>query len=479
MAGVSYLHGIEFLPVAAGVRPVSVVRASVIALTGIAPKGDVNKLVLVQKSSDLAQFGSELPGFTIPQALAAIFANQPTQVLVVNLFDPATHVVAVVKETVTISDGKGKLAYPQIGALTSIYQSDGTTVIAAVVDEDYTIDDFGNITVLDSVLIPDGDIKISYKKANIAGVTTSDLIGTDGDTRTGMQLFRNSYATFGFKPKIIITPGYSSVQAIANEMAAMASRYKAIYLLDAPAATAMSDIQTSRGPAGPVDTFNTSDLRAGLLYPMPTAYDAYTDSNDQVRPFSSFLAGLIAFVDATEGYHVSPSNHVIKGITGIEMPISFDPTDQTGTTDANDLNSRGIITIGNTYGTGFLAWGNSSAGFPSVASPDRFLCVQRTRDVVEESIAFAMIPYADKPLSQADIDFVLETVNAFIRQLIARKALIEGSNLILDPEENTSETLAAGQVVYFLDIMSPPPAERQTFKVRLNTKLLSNVLAGH
>lgn len=473
---VSYLHGVEFLPVQSGVRSISVVRSSVIALTGLAPKGPVNTLTLVQTSNDLAQFGSEVPGMTIPQALNAIFANQPTQVLVVNVYDP-TDVTAVVKEVVTITNGKGKLAFCPIGPLTTIYQSNGTTVIAAVLGTDYTVDDFGNIKALTSTL-PNGGIKITYNKADVSSYGATDIIGANGAPRTGMQLFRQAFSTYGFKPKIIIAPGFSSLVGVEAEMASMGTRYKAVYFVDAPAGTALADIYTSRGPAGPIAAFNTGDTRGNLLYPMPMATDKYT-GNNVVRFYSAYLAGLMAFVDATEGYWVSVSNHVIKGITGMELPITWDFTDATGDTDANQLNANGIITIANGVGTGYLAWGNSSSAFPASTDVEQFTCVQRTFDMTEESIAFAMRPYADKPVTLAQVDTVVETVNAFIRTNMSRGALSQGSYCILDPEDNTADTLAAGQVVFFLDMMAPTPGQRFTFKVYSDTSLLASGLSGN
>lgn len=474
---VPYLHGVEFLPVQTGVRSISVVRSSVIALVGTAPKGPLQELILVQKSSDLAQFGSELPNFTIPQSLNAIFANQPTQVLVVNVFDPAIDITAVALEAVVIASGKGKTAFCPIGPLTSIYEVDGITVIAATLGTDYTIDDFGNIVVINHTLIPDSTIKINYNAADFTGIDGATIIGVDGSPRTGMQLFREAFSTFGYKPKQMITPGYSALTGVEAELASASARYKAVYYIDAPDDVEVNDIITSRGPAGPIDAFNIADKRGCLLYPMPLAYDAYTNAN-QRRFFSAYFAGLVAYVDANFGYHVSPSNNVIAGITGIERPITFDFTDATGTTDANQLNAAGIITIANAVGTGYLAWGNSSSYFPGNTTPDQFLCVQRVRDVVEESIAFAMLPFADKPLSVAQADSIVETVNTFMRQLIGRGALIDGSNCSLDPEENTTDTLGAGQIFFDLDFMSPTPGQRFTFKSFLDTSLLKNVLSG-
>ena len=61
----NYLHGVETVEMLTGARPVSIVKSAVIGLVGIAPVGAKNALTLVQSSADAAQFGSQVPGFSI------------------------------------------------------------------------------------------------------------------------------------------------------------------------------------------------------------------------------------------------------------------------------------------------------------------------------------------------------------------------------------------------------------------------------
>ena len=106
----NYLHGVETIEVKTGVRPVQVVKSSVIALVGIAPQGPTNEPTLVLSERDAAQFGDKVPGFNIPKALSAIFAQGPATVVVVNTFDKLNNTQQVYNEAVTITNSKGTIA---------------------------------------------------------------------------------------------------------------------------------------------------------------------------------------------------------------------------------------------------------------------------------------------------------------------------------------------------------------------------------
>ena len=466
----NYLHGVETIELKKGPVPVSVVKSAVIGLVGIAPKGAKNTLTLVQNAQDAAQFGSELPGFTIPQALAAIFKQGAGTVLVVNVFDDTADVVEVTAESKTISNGKAKRTHAPIKDLV-ITNSAGTTTF--VKDTDYSIDDFGNVTVLNFTSIPEASIiKATYKRLDPTLIANADIIGSisNTDVYTGMQLWDKSFNTFGFSPRILIAPGYSSITAISTEMIVKAEKYRGHALIDAPAGTTVAVAIAGRGPAGAIN-FYTSNKRAVLCYPMLKAYDTATDAN-QDRPYSQFFAGVIAATDNNEGYWVSPSNKEIKGIVGVERTITWAIND--ANTNANLLNEKGIVTVAAGYGTGYRSWGNRSAAFPTSTSPNNFIAVQRTADILHESLELAMLEFIDRPINNAVIDAIKETVNAFMRTLIGRGALVDG-NCTFDVAKNPPTELAAGHLTFDLNFMPPTPAERITFESFIDINLLKSL----
>ncbi len=464
----SYLHGVEVIEIEQGSRPISVVKSAVIGLVGIAPIGTAQTPILVSGERDAAQFGKKIPGFNIPQALDAIFKQGAGTVIVVNVFKESDHTTQVTDEAKTVTDGKLALSAAPIGAVT-IKDSDDA-VVTFVKDTDYTLDEFGNFTVISAAIANGTALKFTFKKLNGAGVIGTHIIGTvDSGTgaRTGMKAWDLAFNLFGFKPKILIAPGYSTVSAVAVEMISIADKLRAIALLDAPYGTTVSEAIAGRGVAGEIN-FNTSSKRAYLLYPYLKAYDEATDSNIDF-PYSSFMAGVIAATDNADGYWNSPSNKEIKGIVGAERDITAGISDVTS--DANLLNEKGITTIFNSFGTGIRTWGNRSAAFPTSTFPDNFLSVRRTADVLQESVEQASLQFIDKPANQALIDSIRETVNGFIRVLVGRGALVDGK-CIFDRNKNTNEEIAAGHLVFDIEFMPPTPAERITFNSFIDLNLL-------
>lgn len=466
----SFLHGVETIESTKGPRPITVVKSAVIGLVGIAPTGNKNECILVSSDTDAAQFGARLPGFTIPQALEAIASKGAGVVIVVNVFDPATHTATVTAEVLAgVASRKTKTAFAPIpGQTFTLTDNAGTTTY--VKGTDYTIDDYGNISIIASAIAEAAALKATYKKLDLTAVTNSNIIGSvDGTTnaRTGMKCFDLAFSLFGFNPKIMIAPGFSSVNAIATELGVVAGKFRAVYLLDAPTGITPPAAITGRGPAGTIN-FNTSNKRAILLYPMLKAADG--QGVEALDYFSSHFAGLMAAVDNSEGYWVSPSNHEIDGITGVERVLTASLTDQNAET--NQLNAAGIVTIFNAFGTGRRAWGNRNASFPSSTAPDNFITVRRTADVIEESIEQAQLQFIDKPINKATIDAVRESTNSFMRVLVQRGAIIDG-NCTYDPADNPTVELAAGHVTYGYTFMPPPPMERVTFKSTIDTNLLS------
>lgn len=579
----NYLHGVETIEITKGARPVRVVKSAVVALTGIAPKGLKNELTLVLNETDAAQFGSPLTGFNIPQALAAIFKQGSATVLVVNVYDEATHSAQVTNEEQTVTNGRIALQYNPVdqpvltskpvtevratatftitggtsgagnqvtqltaGATTllgspvawatsnnstaaavaaeintgtgshgysatasgavvtvsapvgqgatantraltatlggnvtgtnGIFANGVTAVILVtyVKDTDYRIDDFGNVAVLNFNAIAEGSIiRATYKRLNGSLVQNSDLIGSVNSStqaRTGTKLFDLAYNSFGITPKLFIIPKYSTVNAIATAMIALADKFRGFALIDAPIGTSPSQAITGRGPLGNIN-FNTSSKRAVLCYPHVKEFDVATNANINA-PYSQYLAGVICNVDLNEGYWISPSNHEIKGIVGIERAISFAVND--ASTEANALNEVGIVTLANSFGTGTRTWGNRSAAFPTSTFPTNFICVQRTADILHESLELAMLQFIDKPIVQATLDSIRDTVNAFIRTLIARGALVDGK-CIYNPAKNPPTELAAGHLTFDIEFMPPTPAERITFESFIDINLLQTL----
>jgi phage tail sheath protein FI len=103
-----------------------------------------------------------------------------------------------------------------------------------------------------------------------------------------------------------------------------------------------------------------------------------------------------------------------------------------------------------------------------------FLSIQRVEDVIRDALEQSLTQYLDRPIDDAFVDTVIESVNKFLRTLVGRGAIVDGA-CRFDPTKNPSSELAAGHVTFDVSYMPPVPAERISFEAVLDTSLLSGV----
>lgn len=467
----TFLHGTETIFVKSASASITTVRTAVIGLVGIAPKGAANIPIVVNNEEDAAQFGSQVPGFSIPQSLDAIIKQGAGGIVVVNVFDATKHTVAVTGETKTVTAGKLKLAYAPIGTVTITDSNDAA--VTYVRDTDYTIDDYGNFQVISSAIANNIVLKFGYKRLNESLVLPADIVGTIDpatDLRTGTKCFELCYNLFGYNPKIFIAPTFSQLNAISTELIVLADKYRGFTYIDAPTGTTKANAIAGRGPLGSIN-FNTSNERTELLYPHLVKYDLASDSNINF-PYSAYMAGVRAATDNSDGYWVSSSNREIKGIVGSEVMLSAAVNDPNS--DTNQLNAAGITTVFNTFGTGIRTWGNRNASFPTSTGIRSFSTTRRVSDIVAESIELASLANVDAPITTAWIDDVVESVNSFIRELIRRGAIIDGK-CWFDKILNPASELQKGNVRFDYDMCPTVPGERMSFYQNINIDYLSKL----
>lgn len=306
-------------------------------------------------------------------------------------------------------------------------------------------------------------------------IDASQIIGTiDGaGKRTGLKALDDTYSMFGFNAKLLIAPTYATLASVTAELIVMAGKLRAMALIDAPAGLTVQQAVAGRGVGGAIN-FQTSSERAILCYPHLKVYDPLLKA-DRLEPMSPRLAGLICATDTERGYWWSPSNQDFKGVVGAERAITARVNDPQS--EANLLNENGITTVFNSFGTGFRAWGNRSAAWPSVSHPKNFVNVRRTADVLHESVEYAMLQFIDRPINDALIDDIKGSVNGFIRTLIGRGALIDGA-CTYDAAKNPSTELASGHLTFDITFMPPTPAERISFESFIDINLLSSLGGG-
>ncbi|MDR1311104.1 MAG: phage tail sheath subtilisin-like domain-containing protein [Burkholderiaceae bacterium] len=471
----NYLHGVETVEIENGPRPVQTVKSAVIGLVGTAPIGAVNESILCLSEKDAAQFGTPLSGFTIPQALDAIYDHGAGTVIVINVLDPAVHCTSITNETITFnaSNGIARLAHGAIDSLVITNDAGSTTYTEGT---DYTVDTLsGKITKIKTGAISGNTTKAAYDFADPSLVTPADIIGAvnAAGNRTGLKVLQDTYNDFGFFAKILIAPVFGTLNSVSVELIALADKIGAITYLDAPIGTTFAQALAGRGPNGTIN-FNTSSERVRLCYPHVKVYDTETDA-ERLEPLSARAAGLRAKVDLEKGFWWSSSNQEILGIVGVERQLTAMIDDPQS--EVNLLNEQGITTVFNSYGTGLRLWGNRTAAWPTVTHMKNFENVRRTGDMINESIRYFSLQFMDRPINQALIDALLESVNGYGRKLIGDGALI-GFKAWFDPGRNEETELANGHMLISYKYTPPPPLERLTYETEITSEYLVTLKGG-
>ncbi|HOW51754.1 MAG TPA: phage tail sheath subtilisin-like domain-containing protein [bacterium] len=548
-----FLHGVETIVIAQGARTIEESKTAVVGIVGTAPifetaaadRPAVNVPTLLLNDVNMAKFGSERAGYSIPEALAA-FDSGP--IIAVNVFDPAVHKTANVSpitneshtfpagDTVTLdhtkvssvvvksSDGNTTYQTPRdytvveaTGVITRVAEGSGGTIPALAtvkvdyayavtaafntddeidlghvgitglvvkssdgvttydIDDDYTYDEATGIVtrVSDGDIAAEATVRVAFNYADPSKVVAADIIGTvDGSgNRTGMQALLDSFSKFGFNPKIIIAPGYSSEATVRAAMQTVCASLKAVGYVDGETGWTFAEALAARGEASNV--FNTSDKRTMLCFPKVKAADPVAGGTKLV-PYSAYLAAARARKDRTNGYWWSTSNTELSGVVGMERNLTASINDPNS--EVNQLNAAGIVTIFNSFGTGYKAWGNRNASYPTSTASDSFECVLRVGDVIEEAVEKYAAQYSDNPIDVM-IEGVIEGVNAFLRKRTGKGNPLAGGRCYFEPSANDATDLAAGHITFDYDMAAIPPAERITFRRRVNIQYLTDLTA--
>lgn len=303
-------------------------------------------------------------------------------------------------------------------------------------------------------------------------ITAGNIIGAvdGGGNASGFQLAYGAFNELGYFPKILLAPRYSALTGVRPAMETVAGKIHAVHLNDLPLGLTVQQAVASRGASG---DYNTASERALLLYPHLKAYDPVIDDL-ALQPYSQHLAGVMVASDLAYGYHESPSNREMTDILGIERDISFYPGDYQSQT--NDLNAAGIITAMNYYGSGYRTWGNRSAAYPTATTARNFVHVRRTLDQIHESALYYLMSRTDRTSGPANLEFVEEDINAFLRKKEGDGALYSGSRFRFNRDKTTSRDVTDGRVYYRLDCMPVGVMERLTIESYLDTSIAGNAL---
>jgi phage tail sheath protein FI len=303
-------------------------------------------------------------------------------------------------------------------------------------------------------------VAVGVPKLEDEALQTSAIIGgvlASGE-RTGLQALLDGKSKHNAQPKLLIAPGHSSTQAVATAMDGLASKLRAIAIIDGPNTT---------DEAALAYALEFGSKRLMMVDPGVKYWDTLASATIDA-PGSAWVAGLFAWTDATYGYWASPSNKEFVGITGTTRPIEY--LDEDPTCRANLLNNANIATI--IRDGGYRLWGNRTLSSDPKWS---FITRVRTCDILMDAIQAGHKWAVDRSITKTYVSDVTEGLQAFMRDQKNAGAIIN-FEVYADTELNTASQIEQGKVYWRIRFTDVPPAENPNFLIEVTPQWLTEVL---
>lgn len=470
----TFLHGVEVVDIDDGSRPISTVATSIIGICGTAPDADpaafpLNTPVLIAGSKATAA-KLDMTGAgegTLPDALDSILTQAGAVVVVVRVEDgeDANETLANVLGGVDANTGQyqGIQAFLAAGSIlgfspriliapgfTHERVTGGVIALAGNPGTGYTNGTYdipatggtGGTGAIATVVVQGGAIALRAVKSSGSGYTVAPTFAL---TSLGAGTGGTITATIG-------TAG----NAVVADLIDIATRLRAVIVQDGPN-TNDTDAIAAAGDFG--------SQRVYLVDPM---FVKTNGAGELISSYSSAaVAGLIAFVDNSLGWWWSPSNQLLNGVQATARAIDFklgDPASR-----ANLLNSKNVATI--IRQNGYRLWGNRTLS----SDPKwKFLSVVRTADIINDSLQAAHLWAVDRGITKNYVTEVVEGVNAFMRGLVVKGAIL-GGTCWADPDLNSPESIANGEIFFDFDWTPTYPAEHITFRSHLVNDFVTTI----
>ncbi|MGU9777962.1 phage tail sheath C-terminal domain-containing protein [Salmonella enterica subsp. enterica serovar 3,10:z10:-] len=473
----NFLHGVRTLEYDDGTKEISTVDISVIGIVGTAPGAQLATDATLTTGAQL--LNNRLLFTALGQASAGnawavqITTGTPATAQYATQPDGSRHLLITAPETAKPGDIVDLItelnADTTTGALLNASAVDSTGTITAVPlsylsggsDEPFPLNKPAIIAgstkkaaCLGSLGTLPADVSDILNQADAMIVVVrvaegNDATETQANVIAGLNQLALSRQQNDIVPRIIIAPDFSATDPVAAQIEVVANRLRGVGYIDSPIASTPTDVVRRRQNYG---------SRIEIL--RPRVYTT-SDTSGTPRPYSAIAAGHRCRIDNENGFWWSKSNQEIYGVTGLEQIDDFEIDSTTCT--VNQLNKNQVSTV--IRYNGFKHWGNYLCSTDPQWS---FECVRRTADLIEDSIAVAMMNnFIDRPIDLHLGDDIIETINGFIRELYELGA-INGGNAWLDSELNTKESLAAGKLYINVEFGPKSPCQTITLTYRIN-----------
>ena len=351
---------------------------------------------------------------------------------------------------------------------------DGYT-IPRTLDAIFDQDQGKGVGTIEVINVFDPAVHESNGTPDVALVSNNDVIGVfaaDG-APSGLKHAYASFQRYGWFPKIVGCPGFTLQTGVREELSVIANKIRSRSYIDAPAGVAVQDVIEARGPTGDFD-LQTDSRRVIPCYPHMEAADPANDNATMIEPYSATMMGVHLATIMAAGYHHSPSNRPIFGRKPAQQVLY---TPGFSDDDMQLLRGAGVVTAVEMWGKGPHTAGNRSAAYPSDTDMRSFIHAQFIVDMIDEGVLFFLDEYKDRNASPALLEFVEETINAWLRaKTVGTDPVLVDARFAFDRTRTTVQSYADGRVWFTLRIAPVGIMETLTVERTIDLDLLRNPL---
>ena len=488
--------GVYVEEVQAASRPIEGAGTAVAAFVGLAQRGPANTPVMVTNWSQfVASFGDFMEGSYLAHSVYGFFLNGGTTAYIVRIGAEGSGAPSARLELPSSTD-KSQAAFRVValesgGAGNEIKvevgepSEPGEGVFKLTVTRGSDEEVYDNVTVKrgkQSVFtavktsklvrleeVAKGEVAPAVgTKAALAGGTASGPVRVSPDEYVGNSSDRTGFGGLEaveeitmvaapdlmalYQAGVVDMDGLKAVQlAIIAHCELMGDR---VAILDTP-----PDYNAQQVKEWRQDKAGYDSKYATLYWPWIKVFDPVAGQATFVPP-SGHIAGIWARNDGERGVHKAPANEVVRGAIALELNLTRAEHDQ--------LNPIGINCVRTFPGRGIRVWGARTL---SSDPAWRYLNVRRLFNYIEESILLGTQWVVFEP---NDIDLwerVKRTIGAFLVRTWRDGALFgstpaEAFFVKCDGENNTAETIDAGQLIVDIGIAPVKPAEFVVIKLQ-------------
>ena len=483
----NYYHGAKARQVDTSISTPVEADSGVPFVVGAAPVhtvgGTVNEPIMCQSYQEAVSafgFSDDWEKYPLCEMIYSQFQLYGVApIVLVNVLDPEKHKKAVTDEVFDVVDGRAELPMEAIQDSVKVKNPDAAEgdpdTYTAGVDYDTLYDGEKLVLeLLEGSAIPDTatSLTISFDAVDPSAVTKKEIIGGFNPTtkqNSGFELLDSVFPKYGIVADLLLAPGYSHDSEVAAIMSAKASNINDVF-----EGTAICDIDTTvvkhyADATAWKKSQNINSKHQILCWPL-------FGLGERVFHASVQAAGRMGLTDTDNGGcpAESPSNKLIQ----IDRAMLAD-----GTTvlldlkQANYLNSNGIATALNFIG-GYVLWGDETACFPADTDvKNYFISIKRTFAWVANSLILTYWNKVDRKMTRRLIDSIVDSVNIWLNDLVAREQLLGGRVEFLE-EENPETALMAGKASFHIFLTPPSPMRECEFVLEYDVDYVSAALTA-